>query len=123
AANIFDQTARSLLTPVAQKLPPPLIPPRPYACVTSSPYSTQNTMNRCDGSLSSGSPSIVLTTPSNGQRVSGIVPVSANAVSDGGIATVQFIADGTVLPPLLVAPPYSVNWNTTLVPDGVHTLT
>jgi hypothetical protein len=122
-ANIFDQTARSLLTPAAQKLPPPLIPPRPYACVTNSPYSTQNAMNRCDGSLGSSSPSVVLTAPSNGQKVSGIVPVSAAAVSDGGVASIQFILDGTALAPLVVVPPYSVNWNTTLVPDGVHTLT
>jgi hypothetical protein len=38
------------LAPFAEKFPPPLIPPKPYACVAVSPYSTQVSVPVCDGS-------------------------------------------------------------------------
>jgi hypothetical protein len=56
SGNIFDSAARALLLPVAQKLPPPLIPPRPSACVVTSPFSTQTSLPRCDGQASSPPP-------------------------------------------------------------------
>jgi hypothetical protein len=56
SGNIFDTAARALLLPVAQKLPPPLIPPRPNACVVTSPFSTQTSLPRCDGQPSSPPP-------------------------------------------------------------------
>jgi hypothetical protein len=45
--NVLDAAARTLLTPVSQKLPPPLIPPLPYNCVVRSPFSTQTGWPRC----------------------------------------------------------------------------
>jgi hypothetical protein len=45
--NIFGQPAVSLLTPVDQMLPPPLIPPQPRNCVVTSPYSTQTAWPLC----------------------------------------------------------------------------
>ncbi len=49
--NTFDygsgRTAYSLLTPIVNKLPPPLIPPLPKNCVVKSPYSTQTSLPSC----------------------------------------------------------------------------
>ncbi|HEY6463676.1 MAG TPA: right-handed parallel beta-helix repeat-containing protein [Polyangiaceae bacterium] len=39
--DTWDQAARAALTPVAQKLPPPLVPPKPLACLAPSPFVTQ----------------------------------------------------------------------------------
>jgi hypothetical protein len=51
SCNTFDygngRTAYNLLTPIATKLPPPLIPPAPKNCVAVSPYTTQTSMARC----------------------------------------------------------------------------
>jgi len=44
--NTFDQAARAMLTPVATKLPPSLIPPIPVACSATSPWTNQTTA-RC----------------------------------------------------------------------------
>ena len=45
--DTFDQAARAQLTPVAQKLPPPLIPPKPMSCVAPAPFVTQTGWPRC----------------------------------------------------------------------------
>lgn len=45
--DTWDQAARALLTPVAQKLPPPLIPPKPMSCVAPAPFVTQTAWPRC----------------------------------------------------------------------------
>jgi Right handed beta helix region len=45
--NVWDEAAEKLLTPVEQKLPPPLIPPQPHACVIASPYATQTAWPPC----------------------------------------------------------------------------
>jgi hypothetical protein len=47
--NTFDQAARAMLTPVSQRLPPPLIPPQPVACVAPSPYANQTGWPPCAG--------------------------------------------------------------------------
>ncbi|HEY1954952.1 MAG TPA: right-handed parallel beta-helix repeat-containing protein [Polyangiaceae bacterium] len=39
--DTFDAPARAALTPVAQKLPPPLVPPTPVACAPATPWTTQ----------------------------------------------------------------------------------
>jgi hypothetical protein len=46
--NTFDSDrAWALLTPVAKKLPPPLIPPKPFSCTAISPFSNQKTPPAC----------------------------------------------------------------------------
>jgi hypothetical protein len=47
--NTFDQAARAMLTPVDQKLPPPMIPPGPVACVAASPYANATGWPPCGG--------------------------------------------------------------------------
>jgi hypothetical protein len=37
-SDTWDMQAQALLSPPAQKIPPPSIPPQPYACVAASPY-------------------------------------------------------------------------------------
>src|SRR5206468_3890555 len=49
--------------------------------------------------------------------------VSANATDNVGMAGVQFKLDGANLGAEITAVPYSLSWNTTLVPNGSHTLT
>jgi hypothetical protein len=38
--NVWDAAAQAALSPPAQKLPPPQVPPMPYACVIASPFTT-----------------------------------------------------------------------------------
>jgi Bacterial Ig domain len=68
-------------------------------------------------------PNISLTAPAAGATVSGpIVLVAANATDNVAIEYVQFFLNGGFLGLSDTAPPYSVNWNTTLAPNGIHTL-
>lgn len=46
-SNTWGQAAYNLLYPMANTNPAPLIPPQPYSCVISSPYSTQTTKPQC----------------------------------------------------------------------------
>jgi hypothetical protein len=45
--DTWDDAARQALTPVAQKLPPPLIPPTPVACVPATPWTNQTSALPC----------------------------------------------------------------------------
>jgi hypothetical protein len=45
--NTFGAVARGRLTPVPVKLPPPLIPPKPYSCTARSPFSNQTSWPMC----------------------------------------------------------------------------
>jgi hypothetical protein len=68
------------------------------------------------------SPVITLTAPANGATVNGTVSVSATASDQMGVAGVQFFVDGTPLGSEVAAAPYTVNWNTSSIPDGTHSL-
>jgi hypothetical protein len=45
--NVWNERAMKLLTPPDEKLPPPLIPPKPSRCVIETPYSTQTKWPAC----------------------------------------------------------------------------
>lgn len=47
--NTFDAAATALLTPASSKLPPPPIPPQPYACVAVSPFTNNTSLPSCGG--------------------------------------------------------------------------
>jgi hypothetical protein len=68
------------------------------------------------------SPVIDLTSPLAG-NVSGSITVTANASDNDGVIGVQFLVDGNNLGSEDVTAPYSVSWNTTLLPNGNHILT
>jgi photosystem II stability/assembly factor-like uncharacterized protein len=58
--------------------------------------------------------------PLGGTLVSGTVPV--NAIASNDVVGVQFKLDDDLLDVEDTSVPYSVNWDTTLVPAGYHTL-
>ncbi len=69
-------------------------------------------------------PTVLLTAPASASTVSGsAVSVNASATDDVGVVGVQFKLDGANLGAEIVAPPYSLLWNTTQVANGAHTLT
>jgi hypothetical protein len=67
-------------------------------------------------------PTVSITSPANGQTVSGTVPVSASASDNVGVVGVQLLLDGANLGTEDMASPYSVSWNTVGVANGGHTL-
>jgi hypothetical protein len=66
-------------------------------------------------------PEVTLTSPTS-PNVSGTITVSANATDDVGVAGVQFLLDGSPLATEVLSPPYAITWNTSLTPNGTHTL-
>ncbi|MEX0616989.1 MAG: DNRLRE domain-containing protein [Candidatus Woykebacteria bacterium] len=59
------------------------------------------------------SPTVSVTSPSDGGTVSGTVAVAASAIDNTGVTKVEFYVDG-VLKAIDTASPYSYSWNTTL---------
>jgi hypothetical protein len=68
-------------------------------------------------------PTIAITSPSNGQDVSGSVLLTAKP-KDGGTAirSVQYRLDGIDLGGLVTEPPYRLRWDSSTVPDGLHAI-
>jgi hypothetical protein len=89
-----------------------------WALLASSPVVLLN------GQFLPGSSSIgiAITAPANGITVSGNVVVSAHAIADLGVASVQFFIDGVPIAAAVSTPPYSMNWNTTSTANGAHSL-
>lgn len=69
-----------------------------------------------------GAPAVSLTTPTSGSTISNTVATAANASSSSSIAKVEFYYDTGVLIGTATASPYSVNWNTTNVANGAHSV-
>jgi len=67
-------------------------------------------------------PSVVLTTPTIGQTISGNVTVTANASDNTGVVGVQFKLDGINLGAEDLTSPYSVVFNTGQSTNGSHNL-
>ena len=59
--NVFDAAAATLLQPVSTNLPPPPIPPQPFACLVVSPYTNNTSLPSCGGSSGAPSPPTLLT--------------------------------------------------------------
>jgi hypothetical protein len=68
-------------------------------------------------------PTVSITSPTSGATVFGTVPVRASAGDDNGVAAVTFFVDGVQLGLPDTISPYTINWETTTVIDGPHTLT
>jgi fibronectin type 3 domain-containing protein len=68
-------------------------------------------------------PTVSISSPSSGATVSNTVSVGATASDNGTVAGVQFKLDGNNLGAEDTTAPYSVNWDTTTVANGSHTLT
>jgi parallel beta-helix repeat protein len=66
-------------------------------------------------------PGVYLSSPINGSVLSGTVPVTAAAADVASITKVVFSVDGTPVDTAAKSP-YTYNWKTTSVTNGVHTL-
>ena len=67
-------------------------------------------------------PTAVITSPAGGTSVNGTISVLANATDNVGVARVQFLLDGVNLGAADTVAPYSVQWDTSTVANGGHTL-
>jgi hypothetical protein len=68
-------------------------------------------------------PSLELTSPTADSVVTGATAVTASATDDdSGVSTVSFALDGNPLGTAVTAAPYQLAWDTTTVPNGMHTL-
>jgi len=68
-------------------------------------------------------PTVTIVVPYDGDIVKGpAVSIFASATDDVAVRSVWFTLDGAPLGATLTSPPYTITWNTTLVPDGPHTL-
>ena len=83
------------------------------------------TGDNCAVAPDTTAPTASLTAPNAGATVSGTVAVNANASDDSGtVSKVDFFLNGAATPFASDnTSPYSVNWDTTKVPDGVYNLT
>jgi chitodextrinase len=68
-------------------------------------------------------PSVVITSPQDGARISGTITISASASDNIGVVGVQFKYNGINLGAEDTAAPYSVTAYTKSVPNGWYTLT
>lgn len=67
-------------------------------------------------------PTVVLTAPTPGATVSGLVSVSAAASDDTGVAGVQFLVDGGPLGAEDLTAPFTAQWSSNQLSDGSHVL-
>jgi subtilisin family serine protease len=65
---------------------------------------------------------VAITGPSNQAQVRGLVPVTATATDEQGVAKVEFYADGVLIGTDTSAP-YETSWDSSAVADGEHALT
>ena len=78
------------------------------------------TSQGCSGT---GGLATTITSPAQGQTVSGTISITATASGGTGIAGVQFAVDGSNIGPPATFAPYNVTLNTSTLSNGGHTLT
>jgi len=77
-----------------------------------------------DGIVSYFAPSVTITNPGNGDTVSGMVTVTADASDDDGVTQVEFFVDGSIIgTDSDGSDGWSTSWDTTSVADGSHMVT
>jgi hypothetical protein len=91
-SNVFDVgctvpscTAYKALNPLTSTSPPPLIPPQPFACVATSPYSTQTSAPLCSGGGSTSPPGSPPPTPPTAT-----LTASPTSIATGSSATLSW---------------------------------
>jgi hypothetical protein len=67
-------------------------------------------------------PTVALTAPATGATVAGTTTVSASAADASGVASVQFTIDGVDVGELDEVAPFQIDWDTTAVLNGTHTV-
>ena len=94
-------------------------------CTASDAAGNATTANPVTVTVSNGGgadttpPTVTMTAPVDGAMVTGAaVPVSANAADNVGVASVQFMLDGSTLGAPDTSAPYSTTWDSTTVANG-----
>jgi hypothetical protein len=67
-------------------------------------------------------PTVSITAPANGAKITGVVAVTANASDNVSVASVQFELDGANVGSPSLAAPYAYSWDTSKSANGSHTL-
>lgn len=67
-------------------------------------------------------PVVSVVSPAGGAIVSGTISLSSQASDNSGIQSVRFLLDGNPFGATLTALPYDVDWDTTTVANGPHTI-
>jgi glucose/arabinose dehydrogenase len=75
------------------------------------------------GSSDTTPPTVAITAPTSGGRVSGIYNVTADASDDVGVANVRFQVDGVDTGQPDTTAPYALAWDSRTVANGAHLLT
>jgi hypothetical protein len=75
-----------------------------------------------NASADTSNPTVSLTAPASGARLTGTVTVSASASDNVGVAGVQFTLDDAPLGAEDRTAPYAVSWNTATAANGTHRL-
>jgi hypothetical protein len=85
--------------------------PQPFALVVNGAF----------GTVVDNPPTVSITAPANGATISGVQNVTANASDDNGVTQVEFFVDSVSIG-VDASAPYGVNWDTTTVSNGSHTI-
>ncbi len=76
------------------------------------------------GGADGSAPSVSISEPSAGAgELAGLVPLTAAAADNVAVASVQFKLDGADLGTELTGAPYTMDWDSTSVANGTHSLT
>ncbi|MFI5251258.1 MAG: glycosyl hydrolase family 18 protein [Bacteroidota bacterium] len=67
-------------------------------------------------------PTISFASPANGANITDTLTLSATASDNVGVVGVQFQLNGANLGPVISSPPYAMNWNSALAPNGSSTI-
>ncbi len=67
-------------------------------------------------------PTVAFTNPLEGNTVSGTVTLTADAADNVGVTQFFFAVDGDPFGPIMTAEPYAIDWDSTTVQNGAHTL-
>jgi hypothetical protein len=87
---------------------------------TSATVTNINVLNA--GGVDTQSPTGSITSPAAGSILSGTATVTASGQDNVGVARIEFYYDYTRFIGSDTTAPYSINWNTTTVPNGAHTI-
>jgi hypothetical protein len=85
--------------------------------------STDNSVQFNADTADTTPPTVSITSPANGDPVSGTITVSANASDNISVAGVRFFVGTVEIGIEDTTAPYQVSWNTNTVANGSHTLT
>jgi hypothetical protein len=127
--EVLDTTARDSFWVQSQNAPTPnggmAVPISDTAPTTDSWNLAAVEVLAASGSppVDTQPPTVSVTGPSSGSTVAGPIALSATATDNVGVTKVQFKVDGNPVGGPVTNPPYTVQWDSTTVGDGVHTIT